>query len=65
MKVTIDRAKCAGHGQCELFASEIFRVGDDDVVEMLREVNEGDPTEVEDVRTAEQNCPERVISLVG
>jgi ferredoxin len=64
MKVILDRDKCAGHGQCEMFASAIFRVGDDDVVELLREINDSDAAEIEDVRTAEQNCPEQVISLI-
>lgn len=64
MKITLDRERCMGHGQCELFAPSIFQIGDDDIVEQLRAVDASDPADVEAVRTAAQNCPERVIALV-
>jgi ferredoxin len=64
VKITLDQDRCMGHGQCELFAPDIFRIGDDDVVEQLREVDATDSTAVDAVRTAAQNCPERVIGLV-
>jgi ferredoxin len=54
-----------GHGQCELFAPAIFLVGDDDVVVQQREVDDTDPDEVDAVRAAAQNCPERVIHIAA
>jgi ferredoxin len=63
MKINLEVDRCMGHGQCELFAPSIFRIGDDDVVEQLREPNADDDAEVEMVRSAVLNCPERVISL--
>ena len=63
MKISLDVDRCMGHGQCELFAPAFFRIGDDDVVELLREPHPGDAAEAEALRTAAQNCPERVISL--
>jgi ferredoxin len=63
MKISFDMDRCMGHGQCELFAPEIFRIGDDDVVVQLREVDNTDPTEVDAVGVAAKNCPERVISI--
>lgn len=35
MKVRIDPALCAGHGQCEAAAPEVFRVNDDWLAEVL------------------------------
>jgi ferredoxin len=64
VKIEVDVEKCMGHGQCEIFAPEVFWIGNDDVVEVRREVDLGDPAAVEAVRTAAQNCPERVITLV-
>ncbi len=63
MKINLDIDRCMGHGQCELFAPAIFRIGDDDVVEQLREPHADDAVEVEALRTAVSNCPERVISV--
>jgi ferredoxin len=64
MKITLDRDRCMGHGQCELFAPAVFQIGEDDVVEQLREIDANDRTDVEAVRTAALNCPERVITVV-
>jgi ferredoxin len=63
MKISLAIDRCMGHGQCEMFAPAIFRVGDSDVVEQLREPRPGDAAELEGLRAAARNCPERVISL--
>lgn len=60
-KVSIDSAKCQGHGRCELIAPEYFEVGDDGYADLLREgVAEDD---LVDVREAVESCPESAISL--
>ncbi|MEZ0365830.1 MULTISPECIES: ferredoxin [Mycobacterium] len=60
-KVSIDSAKCQGHGRCELIAPEHFEVGDDGYAHVLREdVAEDD---LVDVREAVQSCPESAIVL--
>jgi ferredoxin len=64
MKIILDRDRCMGHGQCELFAPGIFQIGEDDVVEQLREIDPNDRMDIEAVRTAAGNCPERVITIV-
>jgi ferredoxin len=64
MKIEIERGRCIGHGQCEMFAPMIFELDEDGFTRQLREVDVGDLTEVEAVRTAAQRCPERVITLV-
>jgi ferredoxin len=38
IKVTIDRALCQGHGQCEETAPDIFQVRDDGLSYVIREV---------------------------
>jgi ferredoxin len=63
MKITLDRAQCMGHGQCELFAPGVFKIGDDDIVEQVRAIDASDPADLEAVRIAAQNCPERAITV--
>ncbi|MFI6042645.1 ferredoxin [Nocardia sp. NPDC051321] len=33
MRITADRTRCEGHGMCEALAPNLFRVGDDGIVE--------------------------------
>ena len=60
-KVSIDSAKCQGHGRCELIAPEYFEVGDDGCAHVLREDVAEDG--LVDVREAVQSCPESAITL--
>jgi ferredoxin len=63
MRVTIDEAKCTGHGRCFALAPGIF-----DVDELGQGIVIGDgeitPADEGAARLAEQNCPEYAISLV-
>ncbi|PXX57471.1 ferredoxin [Nocardia tenerifensis] len=54
MKIIVDRARCEGHGMCEALAPNLFRVGDDGVVEPADLVGEGDR---DLVRLAVDSCP--------
>lgn len=60
-RVIVDRDFCQGHAVCADEAPEVFRVGDDDKVELIRE--EIPPELVEKVRTACTYCPTRSIRL--
>ena len=60
-KVSIDSAKCQGHGRCELIAPAYFEVGDDGWAHVLREDVAEDG--LADVGEAVDSCPESAITL--
>ncbi len=62
MKVALDTMLCEAHGLCEATAPEVFRLGDEDTVEVLDE----DPAEEHwaAVRTAVGSCPRLALSIV-
>lgn len=61
MKLIADRDRCEGHGMCEALAPEIFRVGDDGIVTLDREiVAEADRDIVE---LAVDSCPVQALRL--
>lgn len=61
MKLIADRNRCEGHGMCEALAPELFRVGDDGIVTLLRDtVTEADRDIVE---LAVDSCPVQALSL--
>ena len=61
MKVEVDLDLCQGHGVCQSEAPTVFRVTDDNVVEIL------DPNPPDDLRKnveeAVKNCPTQALSL--
>jgi ferredoxin len=59
-RVLVDRERCVGSGTCEALAPELFEVGDDGVVELLRPDPAGDDAEVRDAVAA---CPTGALSL--
>jgi ferredoxin len=62
MRVEVDVDLCQGHGVCQSEAPTVFRVSDDNVVEIL------DPNPPEDLRRnveeAVKNCPTQALSIV-
>ena len=56
--IVVDRERCVGSGTCELLAPDVFEVGDDGVVAVLR-------PEVDDdiAHDAVQQCPTQALSL--
>lgn len=60
MRVTIDRSKCVGSGNCMMTAPEVFEQDDDGIVVLLNAT----PPESQEalVRQAVELCPARVIS---
>ena len=61
MKVVLDRSACTGHGRCYALAPDLFEADDDGYgVVLMADV----PPELRaQARTAQENCPERAISV--
>lgn len=61
MEVAVDRELCVGHGVCESIAADLFAVGDDGTVQILRtEI----PAELAAAAaTAVAGCPTRALRL--
>jgi ferredoxin len=60
MKVVVDRDLCQGHAECTVEAPDIFRLGGDNQVEVIRE-----PTgeTVDGVRRAVRYCPTHALRI--
>lgn len=56
--IAVDRERCVGSGTCEMLAPDVFEVGDDGVVAVLRPAAEDDA-----VLDAVQQCPTQALSL--
>jgi ferredoxin len=63
MRPEVDRAVCAGYGECEKVAPGYFRVGEDDVAEVIDPP--GEPADPRAVELAVAGCPVQAIRLVG
>lgn len=61
MKIVANRELCKGHGQCELFAPDVFEV-DDDALVVLKTDTVADSA-ASAVREAITHCPETAIWL--
>lgn len=59
MKVTIDRERCAGHGRCYVFATDVVDADDDGYGVVV--VAEPAPDRHDAVRQAARNCPEQAV----
>ena len=63
MRIHVDRAKCAQHGQCEISAPEIFRL-DHDTDALVVLVPEPDNSLRDLVEDAADACPAGAIHIV-
>lgn len=63
MKVSVDRARCVGHGRCYELAPEVF--GEDERGHARPLHEEVAPGHEAQARRAERNCPERAIAVEG
>jgi ferredoxin len=62
-RVVADRAACCGYALCEETCPQMFRLGDDSVIEVLQETV---PEElVEQARRAVADCPAAALTLVA
>jgi ferredoxin len=58
VRIEVDRDRCVGSGTCEMLAPDVFEVGDDGVVAVLR------PDVADDaVQDAVQQCPTQALRL--
>ena len=62
VRVEVDRDLCASTGGCEAAAPDVFEIGDDGALVVLR--LEPDERDLPDVRAAVQACPTRALRLV-
>jgi ferredoxin len=61
MHVHINQETCMGHGQCVLLVAEVFRMGPNDVAELI--VEEPDESLRSRLEEVVQYCPTGSISL--
>jgi ferredoxin len=59
-RIAVDRERCVGSGTCEMLVPDVFEVGDDGVVTVLRAQPADD---VDAVQDAVQACPTQALSL--
>jgi ferredoxin len=64
LKITVDLSLCAGHGQCEDAAPEVFRVNDEGFAELLVD-DITDPELESKIADAASRCPTEAIRLTG
>jgi ferredoxin len=61
-RIEVDRERCVGSGTCEMLAADLFEVGDDGIVAVLRPELDGDG--VDAAEDAVQACPTKALSVV-
>ena len=61
MKIEVDADRCAGHGQCEFGAPELFSLDENGE---LSYVAEPGPEQAPDVHKAVRACPTRAIKVL-
>ena len=63
MRVRVDHDVCEANGICEQLAPEVYRLRDDDVLEILMPKP---PPELEDrVRLTVERCPKQALTLIA
>lgn len=63
VRITIDRERCMGSGNCAFWAPSTFDLDDDMKVVLLAGEAGGDP--LDKVRNAVDACPTHALGLVG
>ncbi|KOT39086.1 ferredoxin-1 [Streptomyces caelestis] len=61
MRVTVDRERCVGAGQCALNAPEVFDQDEDGIVTLL--VREPEEADADGARAAGDLCPSGSITV--
>jgi ferredoxin len=61
MRVTVDENLCEANGFCESLASDVFELGDEDVVQIAD--GPVPPDREIDVRAAVEQCPKAALRL--
>jgi len=63
MKMHLDAHLCIGHGACEDIRPDIFRIGDDGIVQLVTETFTEDDRQ--DLEEAVRQCPTLALRLEG
>jgi ferredoxin len=64
MKVKIDKDLCSGHGRCERYAPNVFRLDDEGYNADRGQMISVPPGEEKNATLGMKSCPERAITLV-
>lgn len=62
MRIVVDRDLCESNGVCVRTAPDLFRLDEEDKLQVL--VEDPAPEQVEKAETAVRRCPRRALSLV-
>lgn len=63
MRIELDRNVCQGHGVCQMTASNLFTISDDDGL-AIQPTNPIAPEFQDEGRLASASCPERALSII-
>jgi len=61
-RIEVDRERCVGSGSCEMLAADLFEVGGDGIVAVLRPEAEED--DLDAAEEAVRACPTQALALV-
>lgn len=61
-RIEVDRERCVGSGTCEMLAADLFEVGGDGIVAVLRPEAEED--DLDAAEEAVRACPTQALALV-
>jgi ferredoxin len=64
VKITVDGARCQGHGRCYTLAPDLLSCDDEGYVTIRDKVIEVPEDQVTAAEEAEATCPEQAISLI-
>jgi ferredoxin len=63
MKISVDRERCIGSGNCSFYAPGTFTLDDDLKVQVIEGAATGDRDAASDVRAAAEGCPVHAIQI--
>jgi ferredoxin len=64
VKITVDGARCHGHGRCYTLAPDLLTCDDEGYVTIRDKVIEVPDDQVTAAEEAEATCPEQAVSLL-
>lgn len=64
MKITVDGARCMGHGRCYTVAPDLLSYDEEGYVTIRDAVLDVPPDQLEAAEEAEASCPEEAVSLI-
>lgn len=63
MRYLVDEALCCGHGQCALFAPEVYSLDDDGINSQVGQFVDVDSAHEESARVGAMSCPDAAIRI--